>query len=77
MMKIKIYLNTFEKIKDFINITYRLDCNLNLTSGKYIVDGKSIIGIFNLDLSNPIEVSITNDKQDNNYCLKELEAFII
>lgn len=59
MKRIKIYL--FDKIKDFINVTYQLDCKLNLTSGRYVVNGTSILGIFNLDLSTPIEVNIIND----------------
>ena len=77
MNRIKINLNSFDKIKDFINVTYQLDCKLNLISGKYVVNGTSILGIFNLDLSTPIEVNIINDNQDSNYCPKELEAFMV
>ena len=61
----------------FINTTYSMDCDLNLTSGKYVVNGKSIMGIFSLDLSKPIEVNIVGDNGNTKYYPKELEAFII
>lgn len=76
MIDYKINLNTLDKIKDFINVAYQLDCKLDLISGIYSVNGKSIMGIFRLDLSRPIVVVI-NEKKDPNYCPKELEVFMI
>jgi hypothetical protein len=77
MRKVKISLDSFEKIKDFINISYQLDYDLKLISGRYIANGKSIMGIFNLDLSGPIEVNIIDKKLGPYYYPKELESFII
>ncbi len=77
MRKCKIYLNDFNKVRSFIGIADHLDCKLKLSSGGYAVDGKSILGIFTLDLSQAIEVSIVNDKPDPEICLKELESFMI
>jgi hypothetical protein len=77
MKRIKICLNSFDKIKDFINITYCLDCKLNLISGSYVADGKSILGIFNLDLSKPIEVNIIGEKPEPDFFPKELAVFMI
>ncbi len=74
MNQIRISLDTFEKIKKFVNITYHLEYDLDLISGRYVVDGKSIMGIFSLDLSRPIEVNIIGKK---GYYPKELEEFII
>jgi Phosphotransferase system, HPr-related proteins len=65
-------LDTFEKIKRFINVANRLDCELDLISGRYVVDGKSIMGIFSLDLSNPIEVRIISQ---NSQVPEELDEF--
>ena len=73
MKHVTILLDTFEKIKKFVNIAYQLDYELDLISGRYVVDGKSIIGIFSLDLSRPIEVRIFRDMDQ---CPKELEEFI-
>ncbi len=77
MMKCKIYLNTYEKIKRFVNITYKLEFDIDLISGRYVVDGKSIMGIFSLDLSKPIDVNIVNAKNNSEDCLKELEEFMV
>jgi hypothetical protein len=74
MKKITIYLDTFDKIKKYLNISYRLDYDLKLISGIYIVDGKSIMGIFGLDLTKPIIVDMLNNK---NIYPKELEEFMI
>jgi len=76
MKKIRISLNTMDKVKNFVNVTSKLDCDLDLVSGRNMIDGKSILGIFSLDLSKPIEVHI-NMKYDMDYIPDELEAFII
>ncbi|MBH1941160.1 HPr family phosphocarrier protein [Mobilitalea sibirica] len=76
MNNLKIKLNTFDKIKHFVNMAYRLDYDLSLISGNYVVDGKSIMGIFSLDLSKPIEVNFSNNDTVNDYP-KELEEFIL
>lgn len=71
---IMIHLNTFEQIKRFLNISNRLDYELNLVSGRYEVNGKSIMGILGLDLSKPVEVKIVNQQ---NYYPQELEEFMV
>ena len=61
MYKTTILLNTVDKIKDFVKITTRYACEFDLVSGRYIVDGKSIMGIFALDSSRPLELRILSD----------------
>ena len=63
MIQVFVQLDSFEKIKDFINITNKLDYDLDLVADKYIVDGKSIMGILSLDLSKPIMVQIINSNE--------------
>jgi hypothetical protein len=72
--QICIKLDTFEKIKRFIDITTHLDYDLDLISGRYVVDGKSIMGIFSLDLTRPIEVRMIGTKD---VYPRELEEFIV
>ncbi len=74
MEQICIKLDTFEKIKRFIDITTHLDYDLDLISGRYVVDGKSIMGIFSLDLTRPIEVRMIGTKD---VYPRELEEFIV
>ncbi len=58
MHTVTILLNSIEKVKVFINIINQFDGHFDLTSGRYVVDAKSIMGIFSLDLSKPLKLDI-------------------
>ena len=58
MREVKIFLGTIERVKDFVNAVTRLDCDVDIVSGRYVIDAKSIMGIFSLDISKPIELNI-------------------
>jgi phosphotransferase system HPr-like phosphotransfer protein len=76
MKKAKISLNTAEKVREFISVASELDCELDLVSGRRVIDGKSMMGIFSLDLTKPIEMNI-NTREDMEYILKAFQNFII
>ncbi|WP_058485398.1 HPr family phosphocarrier protein [Defluviitalea phaphyphila] len=61
MKSIKISLNSIEKVKKFVNIIGKYEGDFDLSSGRYKVDAKSIMGIFSLDLSSPLQLDIHND----------------
>lgn len=73
MKSLKVLLSTINDVKEFVNIVSRYDFDVDLVSGRYAVDAKSIMGIFSLDLSKPIEVNIHSDAADE--FLKEIEKF--
>lgn len=58
MKTVKISLNSIDKVKAFVNEISKFDCDFDLVSGRYVIDAKSIMGIFSLDLSKPIELAI-------------------
>lgn len=59
MMKtITISLNSIDKVKAFVNAITKFDHDFDLVSGRYVIDAKSIMGIFSLDLSQPIDLNI-------------------
>ena len=58
MKTAKISLNSIDKVKAFVNEISKFDCDFDLVSGRYVIDAKSIMGIFSLDLSKPIELAI-------------------
>lgn len=62
MTTVSISLNSIDKVKSFVNTIAQFDFDFDLVSGRYVIDAKSIMGIFSLDLSNPIELSIHADK---------------
>ena len=68
-------LKSINDVKDFVNIVNRYDFDVDLTSGRYIVDAKSIMGIFSLDLSKPIKVEAHADGIDA--FMKEVTPFMV
>lgn len=62
MTSIEICLNSIEKVKQFVNLISQYDGDFDLTSGRYVIDAKSIMGIFSLDLSKPLRLDIHDDE---------------
>ena len=61
MKTVKISLNSIDKVKSFVNIISQYDSDFDLISGRYVIDAKSIMGIFSLDLSQNIDLTIHAD----------------
>ena len=61
MKTVKISLNSIDKVKSFVNVIGQFDSDFDLISGRYVIDAKSIMGIFSLDLSQPIDLSIHSE----------------
>ena len=64
MKQRKIRINTIAEIRDFVNIVVGFDGDVDLISGRYVVDAKSIMGIFSLDLLQPITVQTDSDNAE-------------
>ncbi|MBE7012460.1 MAG: HPr family phosphocarrier protein [Ruminococcaceae bacterium] len=75
MVAVDVMLNSISDVKKFVNIVSKYDFDIDLTSGRYVVDAKSIMGIFSLDLAKPIMVEIHSD--DTGEIMKELKPFFI
>ncbi len=75
MKQFKLMLSSINDVKDFVNIVSKYDFDVDLTSGRYVVDAKSIMGIFSLDLSKPIEVEVHSDNCDA--FVAELKKFVV
>ena len=58
MKTFDINLSSINDVKEFVNVVNKYDFDVDLASGRYIVDAKSIMGIFSLDLSKPISLNI-------------------
>jgi phosphocarrier protein HPr len=61
MKVMNILLRSINDVKDFVNIVNNFDFEIDLSSGRYLVDAKSIMGIFSLDLSKPIKVELHSE----------------
>ena len=74
MKTVDISLNSIEKVKTFVNLINRFDYDFDLVSGRYVIDAKSIMGIFSLDLSKPINIQVHGDHPE--MLIEKLAAFI-
>ena len=58
MKTVQISLNSIDKVKSFVNTISQFDYDFDLVSRRYVIDAKSIMGIFSLDLSKPIDLTV-------------------
>ena len=58
MKTVQISLNSIDKVKSFVNDITKFDYDFDLVSGRYVIDAKSFMGIFSLDLSKSIDLNI-------------------
>ena len=77
MKTLKISLNSIDKVKAFVNEISKFDCDFDLVSGRYVIDAKSIMGIFSLDLSKPINLNIHAEGAALDAILAVVQAYVI
>ena len=76
MKTVRISLNSIDKVKSFVNDLSQFNVDFDLVSGRYIIDAKSIMGIFSLDLSKPIDLNIHADNNADEI-LEKLKPYIV
>ena len=76
MKTVKISLNSIDKVKAFVNDVTKFDSDFDLVSGRYVIDAKSIMGIFSLDLTKSIDLNIHSDA-DIEKILETLKPYIV
>ena len=76
MKTVQISLNSIDKVKSFVNVITKFNNDFDLVSGRYVIDAKSIMGIFSLDLSKPIELNI-HENENIDDIMNALAAYIV
>lgn len=77
MKTVQISLNSIDKVKAFVNDISKYDFDFDLVSGRYVIDAKSIMGIFSLDLSKPIVLNVHAEGSNLDSVLDTLKPYII
>ena len=75
MAVVTVLLESINDVKDFVNTVTRFNFEVDLVSGRYAVDAKSIMGIFSLDLAKPIQMNIHAD--DPSEFLAAVDKFVV
>ena len=74
MKSVMIRLSLVENVNKFVNVVSRYPFEMDLRAGRHVVDAKSILGIFSLDLSRPITLDIYSDDCDQ--LLEDIKLFV-
>ena len=77
MKTVKISLNSIDKVKSFVNDITKYDYDFDLVSGRYVIDAKSIMGIFSLDLSKDIDLNIHTEGEEAENVLQVLNPYLV
>ena len=77
MKTIKVSLDSIDKVKSFVNMITKFDFDFDLISGRYVIDAKSIMGIFSLDLSKPIDLTIHAEGKELDVACKALAPYTV
>ena len=76
MKTVRVCLDSIDKVKGFVNDISRFNTDFDLISGRYVIDAKSIMGIFSLDLSKPLELTI-HESDEIDEILKALQPYVV
>ena len=76
MKTVTVLIDTVDKVKEFVNIITKFEADFDLVSGRYVIDAKSIMGIFSLDLSKRLELIIHSEEKDDEI-IEALNPFIV
>ncbi len=75
MKSFKVMLSSIVDVKNFVNLVNEFDFDVDMVSGRYVVDAKSLMGIFSLELSKPIIMRVYSE--DTTELEESLKEFII
>jgi phosphotransferase system HPr-like phosphotransfer protein len=76
MKQFQVHLNSIDSVKKFVTLAEGHNCEIDVTSGRYIVDGKSMLGLFSLDLSQKVGVDYYGEDADADRFFEQLSAVL-
>ena len=77
MKTVKVSIDSIEKVKEFVTIVNEYPYDFDLVTGRYVINAKSIMGIFSLDISKPLDLNIRDANTQINEILESLKPFIV
>lgn len=77
MKEFMVMLKSINDVKDFVSAASMQVCDIDVVSGRYTIDAKSIMGLFSLDLAKPIQVQVYGTEQDGEKFFEAVKKFHI
>ena len=75
MKSVKVHFTTYTDVKKFVDIVSQFPFDVDLVSGRYVVNGKSLVGIFSLDLAKDIQLDIYSEEPEA--LLSQIQSFVV
>ena len=75
MSEFYVSLSSIEDVRQFVNAATCCPCEVDVLSGRYVVDAKSIMGLFSLDLSQPVKVEVHGSEEEREAFRQSVSAF--
>ena len=63
MNMIKVQFRGLDSVKNFVNILSKFECDFDIVDKRYVIDAKSIMGLFSLDLTHPLDLKIYSEDE--------------
>ena len=76
MLTVSILLDSVEKVQRFVSAISKYGCGFDVESGYSCVDGKSLVGLFSLDISKPLQLTITDGNNEMEDVLRDINEFM-
>jgi phosphotransferase system HPr-like phosphotransfer protein len=77
MATLSVSLSSISDVKRFVSAACAQACDIDLVAGRYVVDAKSIMGIFSIDLSKPITVEVHGTEAETGVFRKAIEEYLV
>ncbi len=77
MKSVKVHLSYINDVRNIVEAASQMSCDIDLISGRYVIDAKSIMGIFSLDFSKPITLEIHGTDEEADSFIEKIKEYII
>ncbi len=77
MYKFNVAISSINEVKEFVNAACKQMVDIDIISGRYVIDAKSIMGIFSIDLTKPVTVSVNGTEEDYNAFREAVKDMIV
>ena len=77
MADFSVSLTSVDQVKQFVDAACRCSCEVDVSSGRYVVNAKSVLGLFSLDLSQPVEVEVLGTGAEKAAFQENVREFVV
>jgi len=77
MKEFNVLLNSINDVKQFVQLTTMQFVDIDIVSGRYVIDAKSIMGLFSVDLTKPVKVNVQGTEEEAANFYEQVKQFVV